>query len=133
MFQNLALSNLCESIKRFYKGVQALNIPSPSDMARGFFSFHGTAPTGIKPICNDSFHSKRRAGQACGQVEYFDATSTISHGYSSREKSLGPYSMIIAFLLNCLQLSTSKGFGHMPSVDQLQWFHMALKLVLIHL
>jgi hypothetical protein len=81
-------------------------------MARGFFTFHGTPPTGIKPICTDGFDPKRRAGQACGPGEYFGVTSTISHGYSCRGNTTGPYSMIIAFLLNCPQLSTSAGFCH---------------------
>jgi hypothetical protein len=105
MFQNLALANPCQSMKRYSKSIQALNIPSPSDMTRGFFSFHVTVPTRIKPICNDSFHPKHRAGQGCGPVEYFGVTSTISHGYSSRGNSLEPYSM----LLHCPQLSISKG------------------------
>ncbi len=67
----MALVNPCQSMKRFYKGVQAVNIPSPTDVGRGFFSFHGTDPTGIKPICNDGFHPKRRAEQTYGPGEYF--------------------------------------------------------------
>jgi hypothetical protein len=109
-------------MKRFYKGVETLKIPSPPDMARGFFAFHGTAPTGIKPICTDGFDPKRRAGQACGPGEYFGVTSTISHGYSCRGNTTGPYSMIIAFLLNCPQLSTSAGFCHVMN-NPTDWSH----------
>ncbi|CAF2782001.1 unnamed protein product [Rotaria sp. Silwood2] len=109
---NMSLADQCSSLKRFYKGVETLGHPLPPDMARGFFTFHGTAPTSIKPICANGFDPSRRAGQACGVGEYFGVTAAISHGYSCRGSAQGPYSMIIAFLLNCPQLSTRPGFCH---------------------
>jgi len=119
---NMALADQCASLKRFYKGVEVLGHPSPPDMARGFFAFHGTPPAGIKPICSDGFDPKRRAGQACGPGEYFGVSSAVSHGYSCRGNSQGPYSMIIAFLLNCPQLSTRAGFCHVMN-NPTDWSH----------
>jgi len=107
---NLALATPCGSMQRFNKGVQALGHPVPLDMTKGFFAFHGTAPVAIKPICIEGFDPKKRAGQACGPGEYFGVTSTVSHGYSQRGNTTGPYSMIIAYLLTCPQLTTSPGF-----------------------
>jgi hypothetical protein len=119
---NMALADPCASLKRFYKGVEVLGHPVPPDMARGFFTFHGTPPTGIKPICTDGFDPKRRAGQACGPGEYFGVTSAVSHGYSCRGNPHGPYAMIIAFLLNCPQLTTSPGFCHVMN-NPTDWSH----------
>lgn len=119
---NMALANDCASMKRFYKGAEALGLSTPPDMARGFFSFHGTAPAGIKPICTEGFDPKRRAGQACGPGEYFGVTSAVSHGYSCRGNTTGPYSMIIAFLLNCPQLTTRAGFCHVMN-NPTDWSH----------
>ncbi|CAF4277253.1 unnamed protein product [Didymodactylos carnosus] len=109
---NTALVDQCPSLKRFYKGVETLGNRLPPDMARGFFAFHGTAPTSIKPICINGFDPSRRAGQACGVGEYFGVSAAISHGYCRPTNPQGPYSMIIAFLLNCPQLSTRTGFCH---------------------
>ncbi|CAF4787695.1 unnamed protein product [Rotaria sp. Silwood1] len=119
---NMSLADQCPSLKRFYKGVETLGQPSPPDMARGFFTFHGTAPTSIKPICVNGFDPSRRAGQACGVGEYFGVTAAVSHGYSCRGSAQGPFSMIIAFLLNCPQLSTRPGFCHVMNNPR-DWSH----------
>ncbi|CAF3939431.1 unnamed protein product [Rotaria sordida] len=119
---NMSLADQCPSLKRFYKGVETLGHPLPPDMARGFFTFHGTAPGSIKPICVNGFDPSRRAGQACGVGEYFGVTAAISHGYSCRGNTQGPYSMIIAFLLNCPQLSTRAGFCHVMN-NPCDWSH----------
>jgi len=119
---NMALANQCASIKRFYKGVESLGNSLPPDMARGFFAFHGTAATSIKQICIDGFDPKRRAGQACGIGEYFGVSAAISHGYCRPTNPQGPYAMIIAFLLNCPQLSTRPGFCHVMN-NPLDWSH----------
>ena len=81
-------------------------------MTKGFFAFHGTAPVAIKPICNEGFDPKRRSGQVHGPGEYFGVTSTVSHSYSVKDNKTGPYLMIIAYLLNCPQLTTKAGFCH---------------------
>ncbi|CAF1411727.1 unnamed protein product [Adineta ricciae] len=117
---NMALVDHCASLKRFYKGAESLGISAPPDMARGFFAFHGTAATAIKPICTDGFDPKRRSGQACGPGEYFGVTAAISHGYCRPLSPQGPYSMIIAFLLNCPQLSTRAGFCHVMN-NPIDW------------
>ena len=41
---NMALAKVCPSMERFYKGVEALKIPSPPDMTRGFLfiSWHSS-------------------------------------------------------------------------------------------
>jgi hypothetical protein len=119
---NMALADPCASMKRFYKGVETLKIPSPPDMARGFFAFHGTAATAIKSICTEGFDPTRRAGQACGPGEYFGVTSAVSHGYCRPTNPQGPYAMIIAFLLNCPQLSTRAGFCHVMN-NPTDWSH----------
>ncbi|UJR13608.1 hypothetical protein I4U23_000621 [Adineta vaga] len=117
---NMALADQCASLKRFYKGVESLSIAVPPDMARGFFAFHGTAATAIKPICTDGFDPKRRAGQACGPGEYFGVSAAISHGYCRPTNPTGPYAMIIGFLLNCPQLSTRPGFCHVMN-NPIDW------------
>ena len=109
---NTALVDQCLSLKRFHKGLENLGHPLPPDLGRGFFAFHGTAATSIKPICVNGFDPSRRAGQACGIGEYFGVTAAVSHGYCRPANPQGPYSMIIAFLLNCPQLSTRPGFCH---------------------
>ena len=119
---NMGLAEPCASMKRFYKGAEALGLPVPPDMARGFFAFHGTAATAIKPICSEGFDPKRRAGQACGPGEYFGVTSAISHGYCRPANPQGPFAMIIAFLLNCPQLSTSPGFCYVMN-NPTDWSH----------
>ena len=119
---NLALAEPCASMKRFYKGIEALGQSLPPDMARGFFAFHGTAAVAIKPICGDGFDPKRRSGQACGPGEYFGVTSAVSHGYCRPANPQGPFAMIIAFLLTCPQLSTRPGFCHVMN-NPTDWSH----------
>ncbi|CAF1005352.1 unnamed protein product, partial [Didymodactylos carnosus] len=117
---NMALAHHCASLKLFYKGVESLGDRLPPDMARGFFAFHGTAATSIKSICVNGFDPSRRAGQACGIGEYFGVSAAISHGYCRPTNPQGPYAMIIAFLLNCSQLSTRPGFCHVMN-NPLGW------------
>ncbi|CAF3679582.1 unnamed protein product [Rotaria socialis] len=117
---NMSLADQCPSMKRFYKGVETLGHSVPPDMARGFFTFHGTAPASIIPICTNGFDPARRAGQAYGVGEYFGVTSAVSHGYSCRGSAQGPFSMIIAFLLSCPQLSTHAGFCHVMN-NPIDW------------
>ena len=119
---NLALAQPCPSMQRFYRGIQALGHPSPPDMARGFFAFHGTPALSIKPICFDGFDPSRRRGQACGPGEYFGVTAPISHGYCRPVNPQGPFSMIIAFLVHCPQLSTRPGFCHVMN-NPIDWSH----------
>ena len=109
---NTALVNQCLSMTRFQKGVESLGHSLPPDLGRGFFAFHGTSPASIEPICTNGFDPNRRAGQAHGVGKYFDVTAAVSHGYCRRTNPQGPYSMIIALLLNCPQLSTKPGFCH---------------------
>ena len=117
---NMALVDKCPSMARFNKGVETLGGHLPPDMTRGFFAFHGTAATSIKPICTNGFDPSRRSGQACGIGEYFGVTAAISHGYCRPTTPQGPYAMIIAFLLNCPQLSTRPGFCHVMN-NPLDW------------
>jgi Poly(ADP-ribose) polymerase catalytic domain len=128
---NTALVDQCLSLTRFQKGVQSLGHSLPPDMGRGFFAFHGTAATSIKPICMNGFDPRRRAGQACGVGEYFGVTAAVSHGYCRPTNPQGPYSMIIAFLLNCPQLSSRPGFCHVMN-NPLDWsYSLNLPVVVV--
>lgn len=119
---NKGLLNKCPSLERFYKGVQALGQTLPPDKARGFFAYHGTAPASIKPICEHGFDPTKRSGQAYGPGEYFGVTSAVSHGYSVRGNTTGPFSMIIGFLMNCPQLTTHARFCHVMN-NPTDWSH----------
>ena len=119
---NVSLANPCGSMQRFTQGVQVLGQPVPCDLSRGFFAFHGTAAAAIKSICHEGFDPKRRAGQACGPGEYFGVTAPVSHGYCKPTNPQGPFAMIIAFLVNCPQLSMRPGFCHVMNNPR-DWSH----------
>ncbi|CAF3368395.1 unnamed protein product [Rotaria sp. Silwood2] len=115
------LEKSCESLTRFYKGVESIGNKSPPDLARGIFAFHGTSVDAIEPICKSGFDPSRRRGQVHGPGEYFGITAAISHGYCKRSNaSTNNQTMIIAFILQCDRVTTKPGFCYVVN-NPIDW------------